>query len=76
MDRVDVVYEVRDPDREEAAGLAFLVREIFLKKAGATLSGDLYFLDTQELSMPDYEPDATSREHVYSGEISLFYVEN
>ncbi|MEU9258979.1 hypothetical protein AB0D68_10880 [Streptomyces sp. NPDC048212] len=76
MDRLDVVYEVYDLDQEKAAELAFLVREHFLERAPNTTSADLYFLDTLEITMPDYEPDATSREHVYCGEVSLFYVEN
>ncbi|MEU5166794.1 hypothetical protein [Streptomyces mutomycini] len=76
MDRLDVVYEVYDLDREKAAELAFLVRDHFLESAPNSVSGDLFFLDTLEISMPDYEPDAASREHVYCGEVSLFYVEN
>jgi hypothetical protein len=76
MDRIDVVYEVYDLDREKAADLAFLVRQHFLENAPDTVSGDLYYLDTLEISMPDYEPDSSSREHVYSGEVSLFYIEN
>ncbi|MFJ6010212.1 hypothetical protein ACIQHZ_31505 [Streptomyces halstedii] len=75
MDRIDVIYEVYAPDREVAAGLAFLVRGHFLETAPATESKDLFFLDTQEINMPEYEPDSTSREHMYSGEVSLFYVD-
>lgn len=76
MDRIDLVYEVYSLDREEAAELAFLVRDLFLKKAPNTASGAHFFLDAGDISLPDYEPDAASREHVYSGEVSLFYVEN
>ncbi|KQX43536.1 hypothetical protein ASD97_26060 [Streptomyces sp. Root63] len=75
MDRIDVVYEVYSLDREEAAELAFLLRDLILRRAPNTTSGDLFFLDTNEISLPDYEPDAASREHVYCGEFSLFYVE-
>lgn len=76
MDRVDVIYEVYDLDREKAAELAYLVRGHFLESAPNSVSGDLLFLDTIEISSPDYDPDPASREHVYCGEISLFYVEN
>lgn len=76
MDRIDLVYEVYSLDREEAAELAFLLRDLLLSEAPNAVSGDHFFLDCLEISMPDYEPDAASREHVYSGEISLFYVEN
>lgn len=75
MDRVDVAYEVYDLDREKAAELAFLVREHFLTGLQGVTVGNLYFLDSHETHMPDYEPDSSSREHMYSGEVSLFYVE-
>ncbi|MEU0952794.1 hypothetical protein ABZ353_10690 [Streptomyces niveus] len=76
MDRIDVVYEVRHLDREAAAGLAFLVRAYLLDEAPNTESLDLFFLDALEIGMPEYDPDSASREHVYCGEVSLFYVEN
>ncbi|MFE8916878.1 hypothetical protein [Streptomyces globisporus] len=75
MDRIDVIYEVYSLDREEAAELSFLLRDLLLRKAPNTASGDHLFLDCLEISMPDYEPDAASREHVYTGEVSLFYVD-
>ncbi|MEU0159021.1 hypothetical protein ABZ154_09315 [Streptomyces sp. NPDC006261] len=76
MDRVDVVYEAYATDREEAARLAYSARDHFLRNFPDLVSGELHFLDTLEISSPDYEPDAASREHVYSGEVSLFYLEN
>jgi hypothetical protein len=74
MDRVDIIYEVYDLDREKAAQLAFLVREHFLMDLRTLTVGDLYFLDSEDRTLPEYEPDSASREHVYSGEVSLFYV--
>lgn len=74
MDRVDVIYEVYGSDREEVADMAFLVSEHFLERLPDTLVGDHYFLDSSEIDMPDYDPDAASREHVYCGEVALFYV--
>jgi hypothetical protein len=71
-DRIDIWYEVYHSDREQAASLAFLVREKFFALSDLVV-GDVYFLDYNELSMPDYEPDPSSREHAYSGEVSLFY---
>lgn len=76
VERVYVDYEVYSLDREEAVSLAFLVRKHLLRglRDGATVA-DLYFLDSHDEEMPDYEPDATSREHVYCGSVSLYYQE-
>lgn len=73
MDRIDVVYEVYSLDREQAEALAFEVREHFLSGLQNLTVGSLHFLDSEDLQMPDYEPDSSSREHVYSGEVALFY---
>lgn len=74
MDRVDVAFEVYSLDREEAANLAFLVREHFLRDLRDVTVGSLHFLDAYGDVMPDYEPDSSSREHVYCGEVTLFYI--
>jgi hypothetical protein len=76
LDRVFVVYEVYDLDREKAADLAFLVRRHLLRglRDGVTV-GDLYFNDSHDEELPDYEPDSNSREHVYCGTVSLYYTE-
>jgi len=71
-DRIDVVYEVYDLDRAKASQLAFDVRELLFQLCDVN-TGGLYFLDYDEISMPDYEPDPASREHAYSGEVALFY---
>lgn len=73
MDRVDVSYEVYSQDREEAGELAFLVREHFLRDLRDVTVGALHFLDAYGDVMPDYEPDSSSREHMYCGEVTLFY---
>lgn len=72
-DRIDICYDVYDLDREKAANLAFLVREHMLRDFRDLEVGDLYFLAPSEISMPNYEPDASSREHMYTGEVSLYY---
>lgn len=75
MDRIDVSYEIYDLDRENASTLAFLVRDHFLEELQGVSVGGLYFLDSADIRIPDYEPDSNSREHVYCGEVSLFYVQ-
>jgi hypothetical protein len=75
MDRVFVSYEVYDLDREKAAELAFLVRKHLLTGLRAATVGSMYFLDAHDEELPNYEPDANSREHVYCGEVSLYYAE-
>jgi len=74
VDRVYVAYEVYSLDREEAAELSFKVRNLLLRglRNGVTV-GDLYFLDSRDEEMPDYEPDDTSREHAYCGVVSFYY---
>jgi hypothetical protein len=72
-DRADIYYEVYSLDREEAADLAFLVREALLEQLPGTVVGTAYVLDVEDSQMPDYEPDGSSREHVYCGEVSIFY---
>lgn len=74
MDRVDIAFEVYAMDREEAAELAFLVREHLLRDLRDVTVGALHFLDADGDVMPDYEPDSASREHVYCGEVTLFYI--
>jgi len=71
-DRVDVVYEVYDLDRAKASQLALDVREFLFRLNDVTVGG-LYSLGYDGDAMPDYEPDSASREHVYTGEVSLFY---
>lgn len=76
LDRIFVAYEVYSLDREEAANLAFLVRKKLLRglRNGVTVE-DLYFNDSHDEELPNYEPDANSREHVYCGTVSLYYTE-
>ncbi|MGC9439259.1 hypothetical protein [Streptomyces sp. WG5] len=75
-DRIYVAYEVYSLDRGEAVNLALLVRKHLLTGLRDVSVGDLYFLDSHDEEYPDYEPDASSREHVYCGVVSLYCVEN
>jgi len=72
MDRFDVEYQVYERDREDAAKLAFTVRSILLEDLPGTMIGDNQVLDVAEISAPHYDPDESSREQVYIGEIGLF----
>ncbi|MFD5069141.1 hypothetical protein ACFWNC_14585 [Streptomyces sp. NPDC058369] len=74
VDRIDIAFEVYAPDREEAADLAFLVRKHLLRDLRDVTVGSIYFLDADGDQIPDYEPDSSSREHVYCGEVTLFYI--
>jgi len=71
-DRIDISYEVYAAERQDAVQLAFDLRELLFRLRDVE-AGGLYFLDCYELSMPDYEPDPASREHVYSGEVACYY---
>ncbi|MBD0739840.1 hypothetical protein [Streptomyces sp. CBMA29] len=75
MDRVDIEYDVYHTDRAQAAGLALLTREFLLEDLpGKTIAG-VDVLDVDDISIPRYLPDEDSREHVYGGEVAIFYVE-
>ncbi|MFJ2187825.1 hypothetical protein ACIOJE_07635 [Kitasatospora sp. NPDC087861] len=75
MDRADIEYDVYHQDRAEAARLAHVVRQHLLEQLpGREVAGALV-LDVAEISIPRYYPDSTSREHMYGGEISIFYIE-
>ncbi|MFD5308314.1 hypothetical protein [Streptomyces ardesiacus] len=75
MSRIYVYYECYDTDKEKAAERAFLVRRHLLRGLRDITVGGLYFLDSRDEEMPRYDPDSASREHVYAGEVSLFYIE-
>lgn len=75
-DRVYISYEVYSLDREEAAELSLVVRKHLLEGLRDVTVGDLYFLDSHDEEYPNYEPDASSREHVYCGVVSLYSVAN
>ncbi|MFE9455980.1 hypothetical protein [Streptomyces californicus] len=76
MDRADIEYDVYDQDRAQAADLAHTCREHFLEDLPGQVIGDVQILDVAEISSPRYFPDSTSREHVYGGEITVFFVED
>lgn len=75
LDRIYVAYEVYSLDREEAAELSLVVRKNFLEGLRSVTVGDHYFLDARDEEYPNYEPDDSSREHVYCGVVSLYLVE-
>ncbi|MEU6389964.1 hypothetical protein [Streptomyces sp. NPDC046939] len=75
MDRVDVEYAAYSMDRKEAVDLALLVREKLLEGLPNTSVGDALVLDVEEIDSPKYDPDDSSREHVYCGQVAVFYTE-
>ncbi|OKH95416.1 hypothetical protein AB852_00685 [Streptomyces uncialis] len=76
MDRFDIEYDVYHADRERAVQLALLVREKFLEDLPGLTVGPAEVLDVEEITSPRYYPDSTSREHMYGGEVSVFFVES
>ncbi|MEU4492623.1 hypothetical protein AB0F96_03970 [Streptomyces sp. NPDC023998] len=73
MDRVDVEYAAYSMDRKEAVDLALLVREKLLEDLPDTAVGGALVLDIEEIESPKYDPDDSSREHVYCGQVAIFY---
>ncbi|MEU4920270.1 hypothetical protein AB0G29_13025 [Streptomyces parvus] len=73
MDRVDIEYDVYSLDRKACVDLALTVREALLEALpNKTVDGALV-LDVEDIQFPTYYPDKTSREHVYGGELSVFF---
>ncbi|MEU0912134.1 hypothetical protein [Streptomyces althioticus] len=75
LDRIYVAFEVYSLDREEAAELSLVVRKKLLLGLRNVTVGSHYFLDAHDEEYPNYEPDASSREHVYAGVVSLYFQE-
>ncbi|MEU9404774.1 hypothetical protein AB0E08_03575 [Streptomyces sp. NPDC048281] len=73
MDRIDVEYAAYSMDRKEAVDLAHLVREQFLEDLPNTAVGGALVLNVEEIDSPKYDPDDSSREHVYCGQVAVFY---
>ncbi|MFE9660316.1 hypothetical protein [Streptomyces sp. NPDC005955] len=73
MDRCDVEYAAYSIDRKAAVDLALLVRERFLEGLPGASVGDALVLDVEEIDSPRYDPDESSREHVYCGQVAFFY---
>ncbi|MFE5092083.1 hypothetical protein ACFRCI_17260 [Streptomyces sp. NPDC056638] len=73
MDRVDIEYNVYHLDRKACIDLALLVREYLLEHLPATAVGNVLVLDTDDIQFPTYYPDKSSREHMYGGEIAVFF---
>lgn len=75
MDRSDVEVDVYHEDRKAAVDLAYRCREALLEELPGRVVGGVEVLDVDEISAPRYFPDSTSREHMYGGEVAVFYVE-
>ncbi|MEU5186999.1 hypothetical protein AB0G83_07565 [Streptomyces klenkii] len=73
MDRADIDISVYHEDRKGAVDLAYLCREALLEELPGRVVAGAEVLDVEEISSPRYEPDSTSRAHMYSGEVALFY---
>ncbi|MGN7135807.1 hypothetical protein [Streptomyces pseudogriseolus] len=73
MDRVDVEYAAYSLDRKEAVDLAYLVREKLLEELPARSVDGVLVLDVEEIESPKYDPDDSSREHVYCGQVAVFF---
>ncbi|MFC4501746.1 MULTISPECIES: hypothetical protein [Streptomyces] len=72
-DCAHVEYDVYDLDRKACVDLAFLVREKLLEDLpGRAVAGALV-LDVEDVAIPSYYPDDSSREHMYGGEVAVFY---
>ncbi|MFJ2114148.1 hypothetical protein ACIOEX_20050 [Streptomyces sp. NPDC087850] len=74
MDRAEIEYSVYSLDRKECADIAYRVRELLLESLPNAAVGGALVLDVAEISSPQYFPDRSSREHMYGGEVALFYV--
>ncbi|MFJ8930600.1 hypothetical protein ACIRLA_28830 [Streptomyces sp. NPDC102364] len=75
MDRCDVEYAAYSMDRKEAVDLALLVREKLLEELPNTAVGGALVLDVEEIDSPKYDPDDSTREHAYCGQVAVFYTE-
>jgi hypothetical protein len=73
MDRADIEYDVYSLDRKTAVDLALLVREKLLENLPDSIVSGALVLDVEEIDSPKYDPDESSREHVYCGQVAVFY---
>ncbi|MFI2909457.1 hypothetical protein ACG2OD_14570 [Streptomyces sp. PDY-4] len=73
MDRIDIEYGAYSMDRKESVDLAYLIREKFLEELPDTAVGGALVLDVTEIDSPKYDPDESTREHVYCGQVAVFY---
>ncbi|MER5883089.1 hypothetical protein ABT160_04600 [Streptomyces sp. NPDC001941] len=75
MDRFDIEYAAYSRDRKQAIDLALLVREALLDDLPNRKVSDALVLDVEEISSPRYDPDDSTREHVYCGQVAAFLIE-
>jgi hypothetical protein len=72
-DCAHVEYDVYGMDRKACIDLALLVREKLLEELpGKAVAGAL-ILDVKDIALPRYYPDDSSREHMYGGEVEIYY---
>ncbi|MFC8099435.1 hypothetical protein [Streptomyces sp. NPDC057363] len=73
MDRADIEYSAYSLDRKACIDLALLVREKLLEVLPGTVVAGAEVLDVEDVALPSYYPDESSREHMYGGEVTIFY---
>ncbi|MCC3773674.1 hypothetical protein [Streptomyces sp. UNOB3_S3] len=74
LDRADITFDVYHDDRKHAVDLAYRCREALLEELPGLVVGGAEVLEVEEISSPRYDPDVTSREHCYRGEVAVFFV--
>jgi hypothetical protein len=74
MDCAHVEYSVYGMDRKACIDLALLVREKLLESLPGQIVAGAEVLDTEDIALPQYYPDDSSREHMYGGEVAVFYI--
>lgn len=72
-DCAHVEYDVYDLDRKTCYDLALLVREKLLEELPNREVGHGLVLDVVDVAQPTYYPDKSSREHMYGGEVAVYY---
>lgn len=73
-DCAHVEYSVYDLDRKACVDLALLVREKLLEELPGSVVAGAVVLDVEDIALPRYYPDDSSREHMYGGEVAMYFV--
>ncbi|MGW0087848.1 hypothetical protein ACWDWS_02395 [Streptomyces sp. NPDC003328] len=72
-DCAHVEYDVYALDRKACIDLALLVREKLLEELPNTTVAGATILDVEDIALPRYYPDDSSREHMYGGEVAVYF---
>jgi hypothetical protein len=72
-DCAHVEYDVYSLDRKDCIDLALLVREKLLEELPGTAVAGAEVLDVRDIALPRYYPDDSSREHMYGGEVEVYF---